>query len=372
MGGRVATSILMIITMMFISSTSVAYAGTWDLDDYYNEFLEWEKSQSGESGIKKSNSSSNQGYLAKPTFGISQDDEESMVDSGFKINNQTFAITDNFHTPFAKQPINIGEFNEFEATVYAEKNLKVQEFLFGIPEVGRANLAEVGVEVWYGLNGEISEVKVIQKTNVIDEDTIIATHEKIKCQESDAEEKCDNTKVSMMFLESLKDNVMAIKAIDYKNRYQITFLNEGVDIIGESLNPLQTEMIPSSVKGEGLIQITQTAKYSPYWVAADGRMFEKNDFNSFQEINIQFERFQDKGNAFTRLHSSFGGIIAYEENRATKVFDSSSFISELPDSYAYEFSNQERLTDEMRKVMLEQEQIAVKYLEDSQVQARFN
>jgi hypothetical protein len=318
-------------------------------------------------------SSSKQNNLPPPpTFGISQDNEESMVDSGFKINNQTFAITDNFHTPFAKQPINIGEFNLFEATVYAEKNLKVQEFLFGIPEVGKANLAEVGVEVWYDRNGEISEVKVIQKTNVIDKDTIIATHEKIKCQKSDIEEKCDNTKVSMKFLEPLKDSVMAIKAIDYKNRYQITHLNEGVDILGDSINPPHTVMIPSLVKGEGLIQVTQTSKYSPFWTAEDGRMFEKNNFDSFKEVNKKFERFQDKGNAFTRLHSSFGGIIAYEENRATKVYDSSDFISEISDSYAYEFSVDERITDEMVEAMLEQEQIAIKYLEDSQVQARFN
>ncbi|MDH3825468.1 MAG: hypothetical protein OES14_06715, partial [Nitrosopumilus sp.] len=254
----------------------------------------------------------------------------------------------------------------------AEKDLKVQEFLFGVPEVGKANLAEVGVEVWYDRGGEISEVKVIQKTNVIDKDTIIATHEKIKCQESDTEEKCDNTKVSMKFLEPLKDSVMAIKAIDYKNRYQITFLNEGVDVVGDSLNPLHTVMIPSSVKGEGLMQVTQTSKYSPYWTAEDGRMFEKNNFDSFKEVNKKFERFQDKGNAFTRLHSSFGGIIAYEENRATKVYDSRDFISEISDSYAYEFSVDERITDEMVEVMLEQEQIAIKYLEDSQVQARFN
>lgn len=372
MGDRVTASILMVITMMFISSTSVAYAQGFNIEDFYIDFQEWKAKQSGETGVKKSNPSSDLGYLAKPTFGISQDNEESMVDSGFKINNQTFVITDNFHTPFAKQPINIGEFNLFEATVYAEKNLKVQEFLFGIPEVGKANLAEIGVEVWYDRSGEISEVKVIQKTDVIDKDTIIATHEKIKCQKSDTEEKCNNTKVSMKFLETLKDNVMAIKAIDYKNRYQITYLNEGVDVVGDSLNPLHTVMIPSSVKGEGLMQVTQTSKYSPYWTAEDGRMFEKNNFDSFREINKKFERFQDKGNAFTRVHSSFGGIIAYEENRATKVFDSSDFISDISDSYAYEFSSKERITDEMKEVMFEQEQIAIKYLEDSQVQARFN
>ena len=370
MGDRVIAGILMIITMMFISSSTAAYAEAWDLEDYYKQFLNWEKSLSGETAPEKSNSSGS-GYLERPTFGISYDSNESVVDSGFKINNQTFAITDNFHTPFAVQQINIGEFNLFEATIYAEKNLKVQEFLFGIPEVGEAHLAELGVEVWYDRNNEITVVKTIQKSNVIDKETIVATHEKVTCQKYDLEEKCDNTKVSMMFLEPLKDSVMAIKAIDYKNRYQITYLNEGIDILGESINPSQTAMIPSGVKNKGLVTVTQVAKYSPYWTTEDGQMFEKNNFGSYKKINQSFERFQDTGNAFTRTHSGFGGIIAYEQKMATKLFDSSYLISKLPDSFAYNYTNSDRVTDEMKYMMLVQEQIARKNLEAKYVQARW-
>ena len=100
---------------------------------------------------------------------------------------------------------------------------------------------------------------------------------------------------------------MALKAIDFKNRYQITYLNEGMDISGESLNPRKTEMIPSGLKDQGLIKVTQVAKYSPYWISDDQRLFEKNKFGSFKEINYQFERFQDDGDVRNRSHSGFGG-----------------------------------------------------------------
>ena len=311
-------------------------------------------------------------HLTRPTFGVSHETFETIVDSGFRFNDQSFTINDNHHTPFAQQTVNIGEVNTFEAKIYADKRLKVQEFLFGIPNVGEAHLAELGIEVWYDYNGKIEEVKAIQKSNVIDKETIVATHEKTKCQESDIEKKCDITNVSMKFLEPLKDQVMAVKAIDYKNRYQITYLNEGVDIAGESLNPMNTFLIPSKVKGEGLVQVTQTTKYSPYWVAEDGRIFEMNSFGSFKQIDQSFERFQDTGNPYTRVHSGFGGIIAYEQKRATQLFDSSQFISELPESFAYLFPESgERVTEEMKAKMLEQEETAKKILEESKVQARW-
>jgi len=311
-------------------------------------------------------------HLTRPTFGVSHETFETIVDSGFRFNDQSFTINDNFHTPFAQQTVNIGEVNSFEAKIYADKRLKVQEFLFGIPNVGEAHLAELGVEVWYDYNGEIEEVKAIQKSNVIDKETIVATHEKTKCQATDVEERCDVTNVSMLFLEPLKDKVMAVKAIDYKGRYQITYLNEGVEIAGESLNPMQTYLIPSNVRDQGLIKVTQLAKYSPYWQSDDDRMFEMNSFGSFKEINITFERFQDTGNPYTRLHSGFGGIIAYELKRATGIFDSSEFVSELPESFAYLFPKAgDRMTEEMKAKMLEQEEIAKKIIEESKVQARW-
>jgi hypothetical protein len=311
-------------------------------------------------------------HLTRPTFGLSHETHSSVVDNGFRFNDQSFSINDNFHTPFAQQTVNIGEANSFEAKIYADKKLHVQEFLFGIPGTGQAHLAELGVEVWYDLNGEILEVKAVQKSNVIDKDTLVATHEKSKCQASDIEQKCDTTKISMVFLEPLKDYVVAVKAIDYKNRYQITYLNEGVEIVGESLNPMQTYLIPSSVRDEGLIQVTQTAKYSPYWEVDDGRLFEMNSFGSFKQINQTFERFEDTGNPYTRVHSGFGGIIAYEQKRASQVFDSSEYISELPNSFAYVYPKPyDRMTDELKAKMSEQEEIAKEIIEESKVQARW-
>ncbi|MFB5607947.1 MAG: hypothetical protein ACE5RI_09735, partial [Candidatus Nitrosomaritimum yanchengensis] len=310
----------------------------------------------------------------RPTFGISHEDRANqVVDSGFSFNGEFFTLTDNHHTDFAEQSVEIGTTNSFSAKVYADKKLKVQEFLFGIPNVGESHLAELGVEVWYDRDGNIDDVKVVQKSDVIDADTLSVSHEKTKCLPTDPTPLCDTTTVSMTFLEPLADKVMAIKAIDYAFRDQRTYLNEGFDISGESLNPMLAKMIPSNQRDQGLLKVTQLAKYSPYWQSEDGRMFEMNSFGSFKEINQTFERFQDNGDARNRLHSGFGGIISYEQNRALDVFDASQYLSELPESFAYIYPESgERITDELLQEMLLQEEIAKGILAEMDKQNRYN
>ncbi len=309
----------------------------------------------------------------RPTFGINHETRGTlMVDNGFEFNANTFTITDNHHTPFDQQKIEIGTVNSFAATVYADKALKVQEFLFGVPQVGLGHLAELRVEVWFDNDNKIEEIKVLQDTEVIDRDTLRITHQKSKCLDADTELRCDTTTMSAVFLEPLKDDVMAIKAMDFKLRDQTTYLNDGFDISGDSLNPMVTKLIASPTKGEGLIEVTQNQKYSDFWSTSDGRIFEMNSFGSFKQINPSFERFQDGGNAFTRVHSEFGKIVNYEQNRASDIFDASSLVSELPDSFSYEFTITERITEEVIQEMIIQEHLAQNVLDEMSKQARWH
>jgi hypothetical protein len=164
---------------------------------------------------------------------------------------------------------------------------------------------------------------------------------------------------------------MAIKAMDFKLRDQTTYLNDGFEIFGKSLNPMKTMKIPSNVKGEGLITVTQTEKYGPYWTAEDGRIFEKNNSDSFKQINKSFERFQDTGTAYTRSHSGFEGVVKYEQNRALKIFNAAVLVSDLPDSFSHEISIGERINDETYKELEKQAKIAGSFLEKKYVQARY-
>jgi hypothetical protein len=309
----------------------------------------------------------------RPTFGVSHETRETMiVDNGFAFNENSFTLTDNHHTPFDEQVLAIGTLNTFAAKVYADKDLKVQEFLFGVPEIGMGHLAEMRVEVWYDVSGEIADIKVVQSSEVIDRSSLSVSSKASKCMSADTENNCTTTTMSAVFLEPLADKVMAIKAIDWALRDQTTYLNEGFDVTGDSLNPMATKMIPSTVKGEGLIQVTQNEKYSDYWTTQDGRIFEMNSFGSFKWINPTFERFQDSGEALTRQHSGFGKVVDSEAQRAIAVFDSASLKSELPPSFSYDITITERITPEVLQEMQIQQHIAQKILDAMDKQARWN
>ncbi len=136
---------------------------------------------------------------------------------------------------------------------------------------------------------------------------------------------------------------------------------------------MTNEWIPSPTKGEGLIEVTQHKKYSDYWIAKDGRIFEKNRSGSFKQINQEFERFQDKGEPKTRLHSEFGKVVEYEKKRAFKVFNSTEIESYLPPSFSYDYpSRDQRINNELKQEMINQEQLAKKILEKYAGQIKFN
>ena len=96
-----------------------------------------------------------------------------------------------------------------------------------------------------------------------------------------------------------------------------------------------------------------------------------NQYGSFKQVNQTFERFQDKGEPLTRLHSGFGGMIVDEQYRALEIFDSSKLISELPDSFGHHIEIKDRMTDEIMQEMINQEQKDKDLLERTYLQARY-
>jgi len=279
----------------------------------------------------------------KPTFGLDHRSFQPIVEGGFSFNGISHDITDNFWTPFNEKQVRVGTLNTFSAKVYADKGLRTQEFLFGIPEVGKAQDAEVVVEVWYDTQKNIIDTIVSQKTNVVDADSLIVKHSMNNCS-SENNLQCDVTKISIKFLESLKDKVMAINAVDYKNRGQLTYQNEGFDVSGDSLNPMKTLMIPGPEKYEGLIEVMQVAKYSDIWIAQDGREFEMDKSGGFNQINESFERHVDSGVMKNRLHSEFTEYKQDQISNAMIVLQElcpsciSETFDEINDIFVYDFS----------------------------------
>jgi len=308
--------------------------------------------------------------LTRPTFGIDHNTFIQTIEGGFSFNGVSHDIIDNFWTPFAEQEVKVGQTNSFTIKAFADKKLKVIEFLFGIPEVGEANKAELGVEIHYDIDGEIKEIKAIQKSDVIKIDSVKVTTSESKCRSDDKTSRCITTHLSMKFLEPLQDKVMALKAIDFKNRAQTTYLNEGFDVSGDSLNPMNTKLIPGTVKYEGLIEITQTAKYSDIWAANDGRDFEINEFGTVKQINQLFERHTDTGVMRDRMHSEFAKYKETQADIAVKELlvlcpNCLMYYADFKDPFSYEFpETNDRINDpELQKNLMIESEKAQKIME---------
>ena len=309
-------------------------------------------------------------HNTKPSFGLDHKTHFQLIEGGFSFNNVPTDITHNFWTPYDKQSIKVGESNEFKTKVFAAQKLRVQEFLFGIPVVGESHRAELGVEVHYDSSGEIEKVRVIQKTNIIDIDSIQIENIKSKCRADSSDERCVTTQLQMTFLEPLKDSVMAMKAIDFKGRSSITYLNDGFDITGDSLNPMSTMMIPGNEKYEGLIEITQTAKYSDIWVASDGRAFEMNEYGSFKLVNQTIADKEETRINLDRYNSEFTSYKEEQIHKAQKQLEilcehcNNESYDKINDIFAYEYPTNTKSEDSKIQELLKSENLKAKQILD--------
>jgi len=222
-------------------------------------------------------------FRAKPTFGNSHDDQwVKVVDGGFTVNGKVFDITDNWHTDFEKQAILVDQINTFAAKAYSQYGIESIEFMFGIPEVGKAHDAQVVIVVYLDKNLNVVRTAVEQQDQFINPDTVIATASMIKCGGVDTGKECYLVTISVKFNEAPWYDVFALKGVDFEKYHHLTYLNEGFTIFGDSINPAATLMIASHVKGSsGLMEITQTDKRNDLWVDEFGIEYERNSFDTF-------------------------------------------------------------------------------------------
>ena len=274
-------------------------------------------------------------HRTAPTSGLDWTTYEQLVTNGFRVNQFEITLDNNWWTNFPEQKILLMIPNQFEVKTYAQNGgLMVQELCFGLEEVGLLDTAEVCLEAWYDYQQNIVDLKVIQETEVIDEEALkVSTSEK-DCNDL-GNSKCISTLFyNVKFKEPLKYNVMAIQSIDQSRRTMMpTSLNDGIDLIGSSINPKPTKQIIGTEKYEGLITVTQIEKYSDLWIAEDGRIFEINSYGSAKLINHSFERLTDTSVVMMdRNHSEFYILVDWTQKNAIKIFDSSKIQGELKDS----------------------------------------
>ena len=224
------------------------------------------------SNNKKSNTNSN----FPPTLGVNKDGKR-LVESGFSYNGN-FINAEYYHTAYPLITTNIGDKNIVEIIVYDDRGLDniqwVQLFL-GVEKVGKpTNLSEVIGQLILS-NGEFKEFNIIDKQNLI-QNFDVASIEPVKCKANSNSKECLKITFEYEYREAPLYNVIAVSLMDNQRNSWTYFFNDGVEVIGESLNPADT--IPT-FRG-----IFTQDKINEIWTDEDGVEYEKNKFDSFKRI----------------------------------------------------------------------------------------
>ncbi len=283
------------------------------------------------------------------------------VENGFTFNNHILTITDNWHTDFAKTSSIIGDDNHVELKVYAARTLKSVTLLLGVPEIGQSSYAETGIHVLLDRNYnnpnnyDISEIIHEQKEPLLNVDKTAVSITPSYCASDSKDQRCHTISFDFTVMAPLKSDVIAIKAQDIERRSTTTFINEGVEFVGESLLNAKTHnMVVKTSNQNSAEHITLTQQDRRYNVYEDdnGYLWTVNDYGTWLQITQpDFERHVDSSTSImTRVHSEFAHLILDEQDKAVLVFDSTKLISVTPDSFSYDYTTIDKDSSKLEKL----------------------
>ena len=263
-----------------------------------------------------------------PTLGLNKD-MKRIVDNGFIYNGNSIQV-EKWHTPYPLINATVGELNKVEIIAYENQginNMKWIQFGLGAEEISQSlNDVEILIEVHLETFGVIDDIGVekiviLDKGNLIDNDSVTANSSVVKCQYASTSPNCVKVDLEYSYREETVNHIMLVNAMDKPRNAQSFYFNDGVNVLGESLNPPTTMMVHGSEKYEGLIQVTETARHSGIWIAEDGREFKTNSYGTVTFIHPPFERDIDSGDPKNRIHSEFYKLQEYQVKQAKLMLD---------------------------------------------------
>ena len=282
-------------------------------------------------GVKKNGNTDE--WKTKPTFGNSWNSQTQLVDAGFVFNGIALTITDNWHTDFNLTSSIIGENNTIHIKGYAPNDFKSVTLSLGIPEIGKKYDAESHITLNLNRNYtapsdyQITEILHDQKEGLVNESMTGATLSKAKCTPADVVKRCLDFEISFTIMAPLKHEVLAISAMDTRHRETVTFINQGVEFVGESLLVSQTHTLTQKYSNQHPVQtieLTQLDRRYQMWEDQNGYLWTQNEYDSWLQITMPDipERDDPATSVMTRNHSNFAGMVTLEQDRAVLIFNS--------------------------------------------------
>ena len=286
-------------------------------------------------------------WKTKPTFGSSWGTQTQLVEAGFVFNGIPLTITDNWHTDFNLTSSIIGENNIVHIKGHASNDFKSVTLSLGIPEIGKKYDAESHIILNLNRNYtapsdyQVTEIIHDQKVELVNESLTGATLSKVKCTPADVVEQCIDFEISFRIMAPLTGEVLAISAMDTRHRETVTFINSGVEFVGESLLESQTHVLTQKYSNQHpaeTIELTQLDRRYQMWEDQNGYLWTQNEYGSWLQITMPdvIQRDDPATSVMTRAHSDFANLVTQEQDRAALVFNSSDIQGIADEPFAHD------------------------------------
>jgi len=247
--------------------------------------------------IPESTSKSNNGGCADctaPTLGLNEN-YKRIVDNGFSYNNNTIQV-DKWHTPFPLINATVGETNTVEIIIYENngiRNLKLVQFGLGGGWIGQPlSTFEVLIEVPLIVSSStnnigIDKLTIHDKDNLIENSSVNATAHHTQCVDNGSS-SCAKVIIQYSYREETFNHIMVVNVQDKPGNSQNFFFNEGVQVLGDSLNEPPTYKLfnkKTQQQTENIhLTLTRTDKINHIWTDEFGIEYKKISENWFDII----------------------------------------------------------------------------------------
>jgi len=281
----------------------------------------------------KSNNLACWGDCTSPTIGLTNNGAR-MVDGGFSYNGNSVDAID-FHTPFPLISAQIGKTNTVIVKVFDEygtQGIRLVQFGLGLPEIDSPlNNAEAVIEIWFEHGGDnIEEVKIFDRHNLIENSSIKTQTKMVDCKEGSTSQ-CTQVTMKYKYREAPIYNIMRVEVMDSYRNAQATTFNDGVEVLGESMNPAdKLNIIPVTLQQypqkRGLVELTQIDRSEQLWTDPYGYIWQGDESRMILLSTIPpKEKDIDPISVFhgynERINSNFVMYKQMQIDKAQEIFD---------------------------------------------------
>ena len=278
-----------------------------------------------------------------PTFGKDKNGKP-IVSNGFMFNGNATDVTD-YHTEFPLITVITNQTNTVTVKMYENNgvnNIRLAQFGMGMPEIGDSlSHAQTLLEIWL-VGSEIEEIVKIDKNNLVD--ILNVTTSIVDCGYVGTE-NCLQVTLDYIYRDQPKYNIMAINAMDNNRNAQTNYMNDGILVVGDSLNEPLIQQTSTSEAGKlypqkvGLVNLTLLDYKTDVWQDEYGYLWSTNNYGPYLVDDIPIpKKTPDKYSKWSgyndRFHSEFKNYVEFQSIKAEMMASNAYYkYDEIHDNF---------------------------------------